>query len=126
MNISQGMLNHYINYVTSFYVLEHDEPFDEVTDCYEYVQELKIEATQKGDLEPLKLGINYLLCHSEISLDNHGGAYTWDDEEVREILHYIRSIVWPDAPKVNCEEVKDVELTDTTDIDWWKMRGVQP
>ena len=120
------MLDHYIEYITSYYILDHDEIPDELDDCYSYVLRIKSQATKYQDLEPLRLGINYLLCHPEISLDNHGGAYTWDDEEVREFLHYIRSIVYPDAPKVNCEEVKDVELTNTTNTHWWKSRGVQP
>ena len=125
MKISKGMLDHYIEYITSYYILDHDEIPDELDDCYSYVIRIKAQATKYQDLEPLRLGINYLLCHPEINLDNHGGAYTWDDEEVREILHYIRSIVWPNFPKVDCEEVRNVELTNTTNTHWWKTRGVK-
>ena len=126
MKISKQILDHYIGYVTDWYVVMNDEIGDELTDYYDSVLRIKDNALNHQDLEPLKLGINYLLCHPEISLDNHGGAYIWDDEEVREILHYILSTIYPDNPKVNCEEVKDIQLVDMSKYDWWKSRGVKP
>lgn len=125
MKISRGILNHYIGYVTDFYISDNNIPPDELTGYYDYVVDLKTDAIRHEDLESLRLGINYLLCHPEIDLDSHGGMYPYDDEEVREILMYIRSIIWSDNSKVNCEEVKDVELVDINKFDWWKMRKVK-
>ena len=126
MKISKQMVDYYIEYVTSDFILDQDAPSVDVEDYYNYVLRIKTEATKSNDLEPLLLGINYLLCHPEINLENHGGISTWDDEDVREILYYIRSIVYSDNSKVNCEEVKDVELIDMDRHDWWKSRGVKP
>ena len=126
MKISKQILDHYIGYVTDWYVVMNDEIGDELTDYYDSVLRIKDNVSKHQDLEPLKLGINYLLCHPEINLDNHGGSYTWDDEEVREILHYIRSIIWPDDSKLDCAEVKDIQLVDMSKYDWWKSRGVKP
>ena len=126
MKISRGMLNHYIGYVTDWYISDHNVPADKLSEYHYYVLKIKEQAIKHEDLEPLRLGINYLLCHSEIDLENHGGMYPWDDDEVREILMYIRSVIWRNAFEINCKEVKDINLTNTTDIDWWKKRGVKP
>ena len=126
VKISKGMVASYINYITSYFILDRDEPPEKLDDCYSYALRIKAQATKRKDLEPLRLGIDYLLCHSEIDLDSHGGIYPFDDDEVRQILYYIRSVVWSDKLEVNCEEVKDVELLNTTNTDWWKTRGVKP
>ena len=125
MKISRQVLDYYIHHVTSYYILDHDDIPDELDDCHNYVLKIKDNASMDGDLEVLRLGINYLLCHPDISLDNHGGIYTWDDEEVREILHYILSVIWPSNSKANCDEVKDIQLVDMSKYDWWKSRRVK-
>ena len=122
------MLNHYIDYITGWYIVEHDVPADELTGYYNYVLKIQAKATKYQDLEPLRLGINYLRCHREIDVKDYGDSlYPWDNEEVREILDYICFVIWGENPKkVNCEEVKNVELIDMDRHDWWKMRGVRP
>ena len=118
------MLDHYIGYLTNIYIVDHDVPPEKLDDYHDYVLMIKSEATRLKDLEPLKLGIDYLLCHREIDLDGHGGLYPYDDEEVRDILQYIRSIVWSNNSKINCKEVENIKLINTSDIDWWKTRGI--
>ncbi|MGF1489077.1 MAG: hypothetical protein ACFBSE_18475 [Prochloraceae cyanobacterium] len=125
MDISKGMLDHYIGYITVFYFNDHELPPDEITDYYNNVLELKSDAIRRGDLDPLRLGIDYLLCNTDINLDSHGGIYPYDDDEVREILRYIRSVIWPDLSNVNCEEIKDIKLVNTNRFDWWEMRKLE-
>ena len=127
MKISKGMLDHYIGHVTDWYVAEHDEPADELSDYYDCVIRIKTQATRRKDLDILRLGINYLRCHPEIDTKDYGkGMYPYDDEEVREILDYIYSVIWSDNTKINCEEVRNIELVNSNRFDWWKSRGVKP
>jgi hypothetical protein len=125
MEISKDVLNHYLDYVTVGWFNFRDDPPESVSDCHQKVLVIKDDATRRNDLQVLRLGIDYLLCHPEISLEGHGGVYGWDDEEVREIIRYIRRTIWPDLPPVNPDEVKDVKLVYTSRFDWWDMRKAQ-
>ena len=126
IEISRGMIDHYLCFITDgWFDNDPDEPAEELTKYYEYVIRIKQDAVNRNDLEYFRLGIEYLLCHPEISLENHGNVYGWDDDEVREIIVYIRSVIWSDNLDINCEEVKDVQLVNTNRFDWWEMRKVK-
>ncbi len=122
MKISDGMINHYLEDVTAGWFLEHELPPDNINEYYDRVMVIKADALHHSDLEPLRLGLDYLICHPEIDLHGHGDVFSWSDEAVREIIHYIRSVVYPDSPAVNCAEVKDVELVHTSRFEWWDSR----
>jgi hypothetical protein len=125
MEISNGMLNHYLDYVTIGWFDDHDIPADDLGEYHQRIVKLERSAKRRNDLNPLRLGLDYLLCHPEIDLEAHGGRYGWDDEEVRDIIRYIRRTIWPDLPPVNPDEVKDVKLVYTSRFDWWDMRKAQ-
>jgi hypothetical protein len=125
MEVGMGMLNHYLNNITLGWFDNEGVPPDSVEEYLPLVQEIKRDATRRNDLEPLRLGLDYLLCHPEIDLEGHGGYYGWDDEEVRDIIRYIRRTIWPDLPPVNPDEVKDVKLVYMSRFDWWDMRKAQ-
>lgn len=127
MEASKDMLDHYLQYVTVgwFDYDEHDEPASDPRQYYDRVQELRKDAARRGDLGALRLGLDYLLCHPEESLNNHGYVYSWDDEDVREIVRYIRSTIYPNAPPVNCDEVKNVKLVYTSRFEWWDKRRAE-
>ena len=120
MDISRQVLDHYIGYLTDFYIIDHNSPPEELDDYYDFVMSLKTDVANHQDLETLRLGIKYLLYHREIDLEDRGGMYPWDDGKVREILQYILSVVYPDNSKVDCEEVKDIQLVNMSKFDWWK------
>ena len=126
MKISRQILDHYIGYLTNFYIIDYNTPPEKLDDYYDFIMSLKKDVTNHQDLDTLRLGINYLLCHPEIDLEDHGGLYPWDDEEVREILQYILFVIWPDNSKINCEEVENIKLIDMSKFDWWKSRAVKP
>jgi hypothetical protein len=125
MELSSDMLDHYLGYVTLHWFNRHELPADSLNEYDSLISEIKSDAMRYNDLNPLRLGLDYLLCHSEIDLDAHGGRYGWDDEEVREIIRYIRRTIWPELPPVNPDEVKDVKLVYTSRFDWWDMRKAQ-
>ena len=60
MKISKQMVNFYIEHVTSNFILDHDVLSGEVDDYYNYVLRIKTQGTRRNDLEPLRLGINYM------------------------------------------------------------------
>ena len=90
-----------------------------------YLERMASTAQLMDDLEVLRWGIDYYLCHPEIDLTDADFAYCenfgWEDAEVREVLKYIRRRVWPEV-EVNCEEVKDVELVHIPSDEWWNQR----
>ena len=125
IEISRGMIDHYLCFITvGWFDDDPDEPAEKLDEYYEYVMRIEQDAIHRKDLEYLRLGLKYLLCHPEINLEAHGSLYGWEDEEVREIVAYIHSVIWTDS-KLNCEEVKDVQLVNTNRFDWWEMRKVE-
>jgi hypothetical protein len=125
MNISKGMLDHYLGYVTGHWFNDHDTPPDNINEYRSAVADIELDAARRNDFDPLRLGLDYLLCHPEIDLEDHGSCYPFLDEEVREIIRYIRRTIWPELPPVNPDEVKDVKLVYTSRFDWWDMRKAQ-
>lgn len=123
MEISNGMLNHYLEDITFGWFGRNELPPDDINEYHDRVLQIKADAAHHNDLEPLRLGLDYLLCNPRISLEDHGGRYPFTDEEVRDIIRYIRATIYPDATPLNCEEVKDVELVYTSRFEWWDSRA---
>ena len=64
-----------------------------------------------------------LLSHPEIDASAFaGGRYPYDDDEVREIVHYARSTIWPDAGPVP-DRGPDVRLVNLSLQEWRALRG---
>lgn len=121
MKIAGGVIYHYLN----LYLLNEDWSANGgVEEYYEAVMNLKHDASVANDLEPLRLSVDYILCHPEIDTKGLVDA-TWSDKAIREAIKYIRKIVYSDAPPVNCNEVKSVTLLPMNVENWWKMRTEQ-
>jgi hypothetical protein len=125
MEISNDMLDHYLDYVTVGWFDRNDTLPDDINDYYNCVMDIKLDATRRNDLEPLRMGLEYLLCNPQVSLEAHGYRYPYDDGEVREIIRYIRKTIWPEAGPINCDAVKDLKLVYTSKFDWWEQRIAQ-
>lgn len=125
MEIAKGIIDNYLRRVTVHWFDPEDLPAENINQYRPLVENIILEARLHNDFQPLRLGLDYLLCHPEISLEDHGYRYPWDDADVREIIHYIRKTVFPDAKALNCDEVKDVKLIPMSREDWWKMRIAQ-
>lgn len=125
MEISESMVRHYLSCVTS-YVGDIGCIPDGVTDYYNDIIEMKKGAIHQGDLDELRLAIDYLLTHPEINPPSFAQThYHYDDDEFEELLLYIRSVVWPQLPPPDPEEVKDVKFINISASDWWDMRKAQ-
>jgi hypothetical protein len=125
MEISKDLIDHYLEDITLCWFNDHEVPAESLDEYYNLTSGIKQGAIRRNDLNILRLGLDYLLCHPEIDLEAHGSRYGWDDEEVRDIIRYIRRTIWPDLPPVNPDEVKDVKLVYTSRFDWWDMRKAQ-
>jgi hypothetical protein len=122
MKIATGMLKEYLNYIAAIALDQGGAP-DDINEYFQYVLWMKELAIEKGDLEPLHLGIDYLLTHPEVDASSYARIhYFYDKDEIEELLLYIRAIVWSDAPPPNPAEVRDVELLPLSVSDWWNNR----
>jgi hypothetical protein len=131
MEISTGMVAHYLIHVTG-YISELDgcEPED-ITEYYDSIMDMKIGADRHNDLDPLQLAIEYILTHPEVDPTKFlsGIHYNYTQEQSIELLNYIRKILWPDLPAPKAEKVRDVNLVPMSTFDWWKIRtdkGLHP
>ena len=93
------------------YIADDGAPPDNVTGYYNYIISMKKLAIYDGDLDILLLGIDYLLLNPNLyNPDFETVYYIFDADEMEELLKYIRSVAYPDAPALNPETIKDVEL----------------
>ncbi|MGF1489076.1 MAG: hypothetical protein ACFBSE_18470 [Prochloraceae cyanobacterium] len=122
MKISGGMVSHYLNAVTA-YVGDIGDAAEDVSEYHEDIINMKLRAEKHGDLDSLRLAIDYLLTHPEANPSSYAAIhYDYDDEEIKELLNYIRLVVWSTESVTNLEEVNKVELVNTSLSDWWEMR----
>ena len=119
MEISRGMIDYYLGKITVHWFDYHELPASKLEDYLGKAIYIKEIAEENNDLRYLEIGLNFLLCHPEINLEDHGYSYSWTDGEVREIVAYIRSIIFPETPSLNCADAKNVVLANTTIEEWW-------
>ena len=110
MEIKRGVINNYLNDVAS-YIGDIGCLPDNVTEYYDSVMDMKKNAARQGHLDILLLGIDYLLLDPNIDATDFAQTYNiFDLDEMEEFLKYIRSVAFSDAPPLNPETIKDVEL----------------
>lgn len=125
MELSRGMIDYYLGKITIHWFDSHDLPADRIEDYFEKAVYIKEVAEENDDIRYLEIGLNFLLCHPEISLEDHGYSYSWTDEEVREVISYVRSVIFQKTNSVDCADVNNVVLTNTTVDEWWAKRKGQ-
>ncbi|MEW6730677.1 MAG: hypothetical protein AB1489_05005 [Acidobacteriota bacterium] len=125
MEISKGVIRYYLNSVSS-YIADHGSLPDDVTGYYDYIVNMKLDAIKQGDLTILRLAIDYLLTHTAIDPASFSQMhYHYDADEFQELLLYIRSVVWPELPPPDPDEVKDIKFINISAGDWWEIRKAQ-
>jgi hypothetical protein len=125
MEIATGMIREYFTYATSFIGDIGGLP-ESVTEYRNSALIMKKRAEEKGDLEALRLAIDYLLLHPNANAPSYASIhYHYDQDEMQEVLLYIRSVVWPEAAPLDAKKVKDVKIVPMSTSDWWDMRKAQ-
>lgn len=124
VDISAAMLKHYLGYLTVSHFGRHDVAPDELAGYDDDIEQMRLAAMAHDDLEPLRLGFDYLLSRDDLDLaDFDGGYYPYDEGEVRTIVSYARSVIWPDEPTTTGVELAKVRLVPMSTGDWWSSRG---
>lgn len=111
MIIRNTFFDRYLEMVTVGYFQYHTEAPTDVTKYRSIIEKMKRCAVQFQELDVLKVAFDYYLSHPEISFANHGGRFPYTDAEVREIIRYARSVVWPDNPPIDEEAVNSLQFT---------------
>lgn len=130
MEISESMINFYLMNVTTGGKNPDEFSPDDVENVSEYhplIEQMKMHAIWHGDLDALKLGLEYILANPHYDcLWLAGPVYTYDEEQLREIIHYAWKTIWPDADPITPESTKDTKLVATTLDEWWESREHKP
>lgn len=125
MEVSNSLFDYYLSMVTVGFFDDHEVPPDDLNEYREIIEAMKWWAIRFDELELLKTVFDYYLCYPEISLEDQGGRYPYTDKDIREIICYARSVIWPDNPPIDDEAVKNVKFVDEPLYDWRKRRNEQ-
>jgi hypothetical protein len=122
MYIATGLIDEYLNYVTS-YVGDIGGVPEDLTEYYTSIINMKLAANERRDLDCLKLLIDYLLTTNKSDYETI--HYIYSAEEFKELLTYIRNVIWPDSKSLPVEILKDIKLMPMSSTDWWKIHETQ-
>jgi hypothetical protein len=110
MEIKRSIIEKYLDHVAA-YVADHDSLPNTISDYYDYVISMRKLAVYEGELDTLLLGIDCLLLNPSIDTTTFADTYNiYDADEMKELLHYIRAVAFPDAPPLNPETIKDIKF----------------
>jgi hypothetical protein len=110
MEIKRGIISKYLNEAFAYVGDKGCEP-DNITEYHDSIINMKKFAAYDGNLDVLLLGIDCLLLDPNLDAPSFAEIYVlFDADEMEELLRYIRSVAFPDAPPLNPETIKDVEL----------------
>lgn len=130
MEISEAMINFYLMNVTTGGKNPDDfspEDVEDLSEYYSFIQNMKNHAARHGDLDTLKLGFEYILANPDYKcVWMAGPVYSYEEQQVREIIEYAWKIIWPDSKPIASGGPKDVKLVPTTLEQWWESRGYDP
>jgi hypothetical protein len=123
MEISRPMVCHYIDSVTMPWFDDHDDPPDDLEGYHDSAMAAKWWAEKRGDLDALKLALEHILATPEIDCEGLNGAlYGYEDEDMREIIDYMRKTLWPDAAPMPPGGPPGVKLVPMPLEQWWESR----
>jgi hypothetical protein len=123
MKISKELVTHYLTSLTNTYIARFDLPPDPLDGYHDYVMRIGKDASDAGELDALKLALEHVLGNPDISsLRLASTTYPFEEEEVRDILRYMRKTLWPDAGPISPGGPPGVELVDMPLWEWRKRR----
>ena len=121
MKIVERALVYHIRGIPDGYFLRERDDFGEDLSVFDqYIDEMVESARYRRHYEILKPGIEYLLSHPELDLRGYGSGenWYWTDDEIRALLIYIRTRLWPDAGPLPEGGPPGVELVPAPGLEW--------
>jgi hypothetical protein len=126
VQISKALIEGYLDHVAS-YIGDVGYLPDDLNEYNDSILDLKKFACERGDLDILRVAIDYLLTHPEIDVSSFAAIHhQFDPDEMKDFLCHIRAIIWPQASALGLEEIINVEFINISRFDWWEMRKSKP
>src|SRR5262249_27752145 len=99
MDITVELLKTYLRALTTGWSVRESGPPDSPFEYAYHVNRLKPRVEGAGEMEPLRLGIEYLLAHPEIDYGPIISTTTpYTNESARELLVFMHEHLWPQIP----------------------------
>jgi hypothetical protein len=119
MKISKAMLKGHIGIIMSHWIMENGIPPETSDEYAPYMSELEESLTYTSDLVAFQCGIDFLLSHPEVDITFlNSSEYDWEDDEIRQLLIYIREKLWSNLNLTYSE----VELVDMPIQEWRSLQ----
>jgi hypothetical protein len=110
MEIKCEIVHEYLDRVTDYIAETGGEPND-VTGYHDYVISMRNNAAYDGNLDILLIAIDCLLLNPELDAPSFATRnVVFDADEMNELLQYIRSVAFPDAPPTDPEIIRNVKF----------------
>ena len=123
MDIPESLINYYLSQVTVGYFNRNELPPEDLSGYDPQITRVEMLALSDDEMEPLKLGLEYLLGNPQIDCQAfNGGRYPFNDKRVREIIEYVWRSLWPDAEPIPPGGPPGVRLVKMPLADWRARR----
>jgi hypothetical protein len=123
MEISRHLVDYYMRLVTAQWFAHFPAPPQILSEYSFGVEQMRHHAAVFGELDALRLGIEYLLSRKDVSCVGLGGAdYPYTDSQIRDILQFAYDVIWPDAKPLPASGPRGVTLVDIPVQEWRNRR----
>jgi hypothetical protein len=112
--------------ITDTWAANDPMPPENVRKYTRLTQKMAERAKEAGELGPLHLGIEYILGHPEIDAGPLvAQVFPYGDEAARELLAFVRQLIWKEEDPVPPEGPEGVEWVELTLPEWRKQRTLE-
>lgn len=98
MQMRKSLFRRYASHLTAGYFAQNDAPPATMEGYDPWVQDIAHRVERNGDATAFLAAIDWILAHPRVDASRFvTTVYPFDDEEVREILRYLRQEIFSDA-----------------------------
>jgi hypothetical protein len=110
MVITPWLVSNYLYDVTDIWAANDPMPPESVEDYAGLIRKAGRRAEERGELDALRRGIEYILGHPEIDAGPLvAQVFPYEDEGARELLRYVRELLWHESDPVPAGSTADVQ-----------------
>jgi hypothetical protein len=123
MDIPISLINYYLGQITVGYFDDHDLPPGTVSGYEDELANLETIALRNKEDEMLRLGLEHILADPDFDCRRiNGGRYPFTNDQIREIIAYVRQMLWPGAGPIPPGGPPDVRLVPMGLEQWRQSR----